>query len=501
MTAWRQVGALIGLRWRLVRSRPVKLGLLVGLATVPLLAWLIVAGSGAVEPEAYTAAITAAGAAYLGFGMLALIAPLTAGGGTELLPPDQLVAYPVRPATQFLASLVLAPLNLVWVVQLLVLVTETALLTRDAAHPWLGGVTTAGYVVACTATGQAIAWTAVGLRRTVAGRRFARGAVVTVSLAFLVIIRTGHGRDVVRRSWGPDVVAAVAAAGARDNRYWLAVTAAVFGVTAFAILAGSRACGWALRRPGDVGSDVASRIVRRRPEAPSALRALLAIDRASVWRAPALRRGALVLAVLPGLAAAGAGLPWRSLVVLPGLVAAGGGLLFGINAFCLDASGAIWLASLPHPPALVARSKALVTGETVLAGVALAVISGSVRAVGTPTLPDVTAILASAVTCCLLVVAVCLSCSVRRPHRADLVGPRDAVAPPVALVLASARLALPAALLGLVLEGAAQSGLAWLPAVLALPVAVLSARWIWLSLRRYDDPAVRSRIIQVVAAG
>jgi len=111
VTAWRQVGALIGLRWRLVRSRPVKLGLLAGLATVPLLAWLIVAGSGAVEPEAYTAAITAAGAAYLGFGMLALIAPLTAGGGTELLPPDQLVAYPVRPATQFLASLVLAPLN------------------------------------------------------------------------------------------------------------------------------------------------------------------------------------------------------------------------------------------------------------------------------------------------------------------------------------------------------------------------------------------------------
>ncbi len=501
MTAWRQVVALICLRWRLVRSLPVRLGLLAGLAVVPLLAWLIVAGSGGVESEAYTAAVTAAGAAYLGFGLLALIAPLTAGGGTELLPPDQLVAYPVRPSTQFLASLVLAPLNLVWVVQLLVLVTETALLTRGAAHPWLGGVTTAGYVIGCTATGQAIAWAAVGLRRTVVGRRLARGALVMVSVAFLVIIRTGHGRDVVRRSFAPDLVAAVAAAGARDGRHWLAVTAAVFGVAGFAVLAGSRACGWALRRPGDLGSEIASRIVRRRAEPPSVLRALLAVDRASVWRAPALRRGALVLAILPGLAAAGAGLPWRSLVVLPGLVAAGGGLLFGINAFCLDASGALWLASLPHPPALVARSKALVTGETVLAGVALAVISGSVRAVGTPTLPEVTAILVSAMTCCLLVVAVCLSSSVRRPHRADLIGPRDAVAPPGALVLASARLALPAALLGLMLEGAAQSGLAWLPALLALPVAALSALWIRTSLGRYDDPLVRSRIIQVVAAG
>ena len=257
MTAWQQVVALIGLRWRLVRSLPVRLGLLAALAAVPLLAWLIVAGSSTVEPEAYAAAITAAGAAYLGFGLLALIAPLTAGGGTELLPPDQLVAYPVRPSTQFLASLVLAPLNLVWVVQLLVLVTETALLTRGVAHPWLGGVTTAGYVIACTATGQAIAWAAVGLRRTVAGRRFARGVLVTVSVAFLVIIRTGHGRDVVRRSWAPDVVAAVAAAGARDARHWLAITAAVFGIAAFAVLAGSRACGWALRRPGDVGSEVA----------------------------------------------------------------------------------------------------------------------------------------------------------------------------------------------------------------------------------------------------
>ena len=88
MTAWRQVGALIGLRWRLVRSLPVKLGLLTVLAGVPLLAWAIVAGSSSVQPEAYAAAITAASAAYLGFGMLALIAPLTAGGGTELLPPD-----------------------------------------------------------------------------------------------------------------------------------------------------------------------------------------------------------------------------------------------------------------------------------------------------------------------------------------------------------------------------------------------------------------------------
>ena len=90
---------------------------------------------------------------------------------------------------------------------------------------------------------------------------------------------------------------------------------------------------------------------RRRPPAGRALAELVAVDRASVWRAPALRRGAVVLALLPGLLAAGAQLPWSSLVVLPGLVAAAAGLLFGVNAFCLDGPGAVWLASLPHPPA------------------------------------------------------------------------------------------------------------------------------------------------------
>ena len=94
-----------------------------------------------------------------------------------------------------------------------------------------------------------------------------------------------------------------------------------------------------------------------------------------------------------------------------------------------------------------------------------------------------------------------MKASVRRPHRADLKGPRDAVAPPGALALASVRLATPCALVGILLGSTIQLGGWWWPLVTAAPLLGLC----WLSLRRsfarYDDPLARARIVSVVAAG
>src|SRR5207244_1793777 len=109
---------------------------------------------------------------------------------------------------------------------------------------------------------------------------------------------------------------------------------------------GREACGWSLRRTVPVGrpelAPVTRRASRRTP-----LAELVAVDRASVWRSSSLRRGAIVLAVLPGAVAMLAHPTWESLALLPGLVAAGAGLLFGVNAFCLDGAGAAWVATLP----------------------------------------------------------------------------------------------------------------------------------------------------------
>ena len=496
-SALAQLRALAWLRWQMVRSPGARFGMCLAPILLVWLVQLIVASATSLTQPALVAALELAPAAFLGFGVLAVIAPLTAGGGNEIVPTSQLVAFPVRPRTYFLGGLLLAPANLVWVVQLLVLAAETSYLTLHG-HRLAGGLTTSAFVVCLTILGQALAWAVVGLRQTRAGRRVVGALSGGLLLAAIVIVRTGLGDRVLAASPTRTVVRAVEVG---PSLRWLVTTAVLVVTSAIGIALGARACAWALSRPADSTSAGPSVLVRRRPARPTALAELVAIDRASVWRASALRRGGLVLAVLPGLAAIGAAVPWQSLVVLPGLVAAGSGLLFGVNAFCLDGSGAVWLASLPHDPRLVARAKLRVLVETVAAATVVVLIAGSVRSPGSPTAAQLTGIVSSALACGAVVVATCLALSVRRPHRADLNGPRDAVAPPGALALASARLALPAGLIGLVLEGASQTDIWWVPPVVAAPIILLALLWLARSMARYGDPLSRSRIVQTVSAG
>lgn len=496
-SALTQLRALAALRWHMVRSPGARFAIC--LAPVVLI-WLIqgvVASATALTQPALVAALELAPAAFLGFGVLAVVAPLTAGGGNEMIPSSQLVAFPVRPRTQFFGGLLLAPANLVWVVQLLVLAAETSYLTLHG-NRLAGGVTSTAFVICLTIVGQALAWTVVGLRQTATGRRCVAVLAGSLLVAAVVIVRSGLGDRALAASPTRSVVLAIAAG---PGPRWLLTNSVLLLTAALGIGLGARACAWALSRPGDATTTGSSVAVRRRPARRSALAELVAVNRASVWRASALRRGGVVLAVLPGLAAIGAAVPWQSLVVLPGLVAAGSGLLFGVNAFCLDGSGAVWLASLPHDPRLVARAKVRVLIETVAASIAVVVVVGSLRSPGHPTAAQVTGIVCAALASGALVVATCLAMSVRRPHRADLSGPRDAVAPPGALALASARLALPAGLVGLLLEGASESGIWWVPPIVAAPMVGVSAWWLRRSMARYDDPRVRSRVVQTVSAG
>ena len=465
--------------------------------------WLlsVVLGSGeALDEPTLATAIELAPSAYLGFGALAVVAPLTAGGGGEVVPPDQLVAFPVRPATQFFGGLLLAPINLVWVIQLLVLAALTSYLTIGGSLG-RGALTTAAYVAGLTVLGQALAWFVVGLRRTRAGRRLVTGIGVALLLSAVVVIRSGQGGDVLEQSPTRTVVAGVVAGAQGDHARWAITTGVLLVAVLLGLVAGGAVCGWALRRPGDAGLRSHTEPVRRRAAKAGQLRELVAVDRASVWRAPALRRGGLVLTVLPGLIAAGTAVPWESMIVLPGLVAAGAGLLFGVNAFCLDASGSVWIASLPHDPRLVARAKTIVLTETVLAAVVVAALAGSLRSPGSPTGAQLAAIVASGLTCTAVVVAGALKMSVRRPHRAELRGPRDAVAPPGALALASLRLAFPAALVGILLGSASHTDSWWWPPLVAVPIMLLAALSVLRSLRSYADPWTRARIVQTVSAG
>lgn len=492
-----QLAALLALRWRMVRGRRARLVLPTGVLLLVGAVGLALLGATRLEGPGLETAVALAPQAFLGFGVLAVIAPLVAGGGSEVVPPDQLVAFPVRPSTQLAGGLLLAPLNLVWVLQLTVLAAETGFLARGGALA-PAAVVTAAYVLTLTVLGQAVAWLVVGVRQTRTGRR-----LVTAAALALVVVAFGLARD---STLGPApapsrlVVAGVVAGAEGDALRWTATVLSLLVLLGGGLLVGVRACAWALRRPGDA-ADRTVRAVTRRPLRPGPLRQLVALDRRSAWRAPALRRGGLVLGLLPGVLAAGAEVPWASLVVLPGLVGAGAGLLFGVNAFCLDGSGALWLASLPVDPRLVARSKALVLTETVFGAAVLAAVCGALRAPGTPTAAELSALLVGLVACTAVVVAGCLSCSVRRPHRAELRGPRDAVAPPGALALASVRLAVPTALVGVLLSSVAAVGEPLAAPVVGAPVLLLCVLSVRRSLRRWADPVARARIVQVVSAG
>ncbi|MDP9182326.1 MAG: hypothetical protein M3P04_06065, partial [Actinomycetota bacterium] len=347
---------------------------------------------------------------------------------------------------------------------------------------------------------QAIAWWVAGLRQTRAGRRVVLALGLGSVTTALIGIRFGVGHAVLEHTPTRTVVHAI---GARPDELsrWVLTTFTLIVVTASGLWLGARLCGWALRRPSDATTRADLSPRRRRAARSGQLSELVSVNRASAWRAPALRRGGLVLAVLPGVGAATAGVPWESLTILPGLVAAGAGLLFGVNAFALDGSGALWMASLPHRPRLVAVAKILVLAETVAAAVFLAALAGGLRSPGSPTTSQVMAIVFSGFACTAVVVAVSFSCSVRRPHHALLRSPRDSIAPPGAMAVASLQLSIPAAFVGFLFSGAAQSDVAWLPPLLAVPVVALSALSLNRSLARYDEPLPRARVVSVVSAG
>ena len=154
-----------------------------------------------------------------------------------------------------------------------------------------------------------------------------------------------------------------------------------------------------------------------------------------------LRRGFVVLALLPGLVAVASALEWYMLNILPGLVASGGALLFGVNAWCLDGRGTLWRESLPVRPRLAFGVRVVVLLEVLWAATALALLLGSLRA-GVPTTAQVVAVLCSSVVVTLQVVAGSMRWSLRRPYAVDMRSARATPAPPLTMVGYSTRLAL-----------------------------------------------------------
>jgi len=237
-----------------------------------------------------------------------------------------------------------------------------------------------------------------------------------------------------------------------------------------------------------------------RPDTRSEFLALLRIDRASVWRSAPLRRGILFLAILPVLVALAGQLRWETIPVLPGLVASGVALLFGVNAWCLDARGTLWRESLPVAPRIALAARSWVMVEMLLvSGVATLVVCG-VRAGPPPRIEQLVATVIAAVVISVRIVASSLRWSVRRPYAMDLRGARATPAPPGVMLGYSARLALTSSVTGFAFSALGQS-LAWTWSVL-LGVLLLATSAVSLvrTARRWDDPVARALVTRTVSS-
>jgi hypothetical protein len=496
-----QLRALVGLRWRMVRSPRARAGLLglLGLLALLLIGGAVVGQALRQSEQLFDIALLAP-TLFLVFAALTVVAPLVAGGGNELFPDGQLVAYPIEPRTVFAGSVVMAPLNLAWLLQVVLLVTMTAVLAERGPRVLLALLTTLAFIAMTTVVGQAAAWGVVGVRQRPAGRTATRVAGFVLLLLGLGILASGSTTTLLDHTPTKQVV--IATIGGSTGRYgnWCATTLVLLALTWCGARLGVRTCDWALRRTAPTGTPELTP-VRRRTARGSILSELLAVDQSSVWRSTPLRRGCLVLAVLPGAVAMLAHPTWISLTLLPGLVAAGAGLLFGVNAFCLDGGGAVWVSTLPHPPRYTFLAKLLVVGQTCGLAVLMAMALAASQVRTLPSTAEVIAVVGSVLGSTLLVVAACGRLSVERPHKADLRGPRDTPAPPATMAVYSLRLALGTTWAGLAFGAAAASGS--MTASLAASVAVLSvgARSLVGTFDRWRSPILRSQVVTTVGSG
>jgi len=517
-----QVVPLLSLRWRMLRKKPLMVGLGVAAMLGLLLLLLGIVGGanfplGHVAPQGFSATdlVPSDGipdhrgevavlipTAMLAFALLCLVAPIAAGGGYELFPDSELVAYPVRVSTLVRMSLVLSPLNVAWYVQVLLLTAATAYSLRGPHGPTPPILVLLLFLGACTSIGQALGWGLVGVRRTRNGRTFTWVLLGTAVLVAGWVVVTDRGAAMLDAAPTKWVLLAQLQAAKGDFVSPLPLVGELVLVILLGYLVSVRVAAWALRRPGDLGVDgPLARPVNRRGPATTVARELLRVDRASVWRSPPLRRGLLVLAVLPVAAAAIASLQWSSIALLPPLVASGAALLFGVNALSLDGSGAIWVSTLPHDPALVLRSKARVVAEVVSGAVIIVLVGAAARASNAPNLVDLVSAVGASLSCVALVVASCMRLSVTRPHRAELRGARDTPAPPGSMALYSLRLASITTCVGLVFSAATLGDVWQFPVCVTLLLLAWSL-WSWTRTKTlWNDPEVRVRVVTTVAAG
>jgi hypothetical protein len=485
---------LSGVRGRSRRAVPITLAVLVALT-------LLAATLPAFLPEyAVTRqdVLTLLPTSYIGVLVISLVSAASSGGGRELLPRHQAVAFPVSPTTDHLGALLMAPLNIAWLLQCWTLLAATSY--GVGARPLLPVAMAPVFLWLFTGTvmAQCLAWVVEWLRRGPSGSYVVRGTAVAVAGLVALLVVTGRLTPLLDSSPTLRVVLAVLAGAQGDWLPWLAMMNWLLGIAIVSVVVGAWMADRVARRSANDELRVESYRHRSRPHPASDFVALLRTDRSGIWRSLPMRRGMVVLALFPGLVALGGDFDWAKIAIFPGLVASGGVLLFGVNSWCLDGHGALWRDSLPVSPRLAFLSRVTVLLEILLVATLATLLLASLRA-GLPDVSEAVAIACVTVVVTVQVVATSLRWSVRSPYAVDLRSSRATPAPPLVMVGYSSRLALSTTFTGLLFSVTTRLPWTW-SVLLAVPFLLWSTVKLYRTSSRWADPEVRSRVIATVAS-
>jgi hypothetical protein len=433
--------------------------------------------------------------AMAGILVLSMSSAIASGGGRELIAGEEAVPYPISPTTDHLGALLLAPLNIAWMIQAWILLGSMAF-SFGPGKLFQAQVAILLWMVFATAAAQVIAWSMEAVRRGPGGIAIYRGVLVCLGLGAVIVQLTGHLTAILDRI--PTLWVFAGAVSGWHLRWWITIGALLVG-TVVAVALGAVPAHLAARRlPRD---EARMETDQHEPQAmPRTVMGLLVRgDRASVWRSVPMRRGIMVLAIGPGLVALFGNLPWPSMTILPGLVASGGALLFGVNAWCLDGRGALWRENLPVRPTALFDARAYVLAEFLAAASLVTVLVGALRA-GIPNSYELAALVGTLLVVLLQVVGASLRWSLAHPYPANLRSARATPAPPAAMVGYSARLATSTTFTSLFFSGCAHVPDWRLSVIVAMPCLLWSGARLARTRRRWQDPVARAVVVTTTAA-